>query len=203
MNLSGLFIKKYLEFCIKQVYYFIVPFPLFKRKLTMNTKILENIKTTDKKSILMLTGSVLICLSAGLISKLAITPESLIWYEYLFKPALNPPNWLFQAVWTILYLLMGVSLYFVVKAESPANKKLALIVFGSQLFLNIIWAPVFFGLKSIGGGLTVTILLLISIYLTFYKFYKISVRASVLLVPHVLWVSYAIGLNFTYWILNA
>lgn len=175
----------------------------------MNLKIIENLKTIDikninidKKSIKMLIGSILICLSSGIIGKLAVKEESLIWYDYLFKPALNPPNWLFQGIWIILYLLMGVSLYIVLKKDSFISKKLALIMFGSQIFLNALWAPVFFGLRSIAGGLATIILLWAAIYLTIYKFYKISIPASVLLIPSLFWVSYTIGLNLTFLIWN-
>ena len=176
----------------------------------MNIKILENLKTVDlkninidKKIILILFGSVLICLSTGIIGKLTISPESLIWYNYLFKPALNPPAWLFQGIWMILYLLMGVSLYIFLKKESFDSKKLTLIIFGSQFLLNALWVPVFFGLRSIAGGFAIIILLWAAIYLTIYKFYKVSIPAALLLTPSLLWVSYTVGLNLSFWIWNA
>ncbi|HBG48949.1 MAG TPA: TspO protein [Cyanobacteria bacterium UBA9971] len=153
-------------------------------------------------SILKLSGSLLLCLSAGIIGKFAVSPESLIWYEYLFKPVLTPPIWIFMPVWTILYLLMGISLFMVLNTENSNRKTQALILFGVQLFLNALWSPVFFGLRSIIGGFFVIFLLWLSIFFTFYKFYKLSQNASYFLVPYLLWVSFSVGLSLSVWILN-
>jgi len=161
-----------------------------------------NLKNLDKMSILKLSGSLLLCLSAGIIGKFAVSPDSLIWYEYIFKPEFTPPSWIFMPVWIILYLLMGISLFLVLKTENSTRKTHALIIFGVQLFLNALWAPVFFGLRSIIGGFFVIFLLWLSIFFTFYKFYKLSPMASYLLIPYLLWVSYAVGLNLSIWILN-
>lgn len=157
----------------------------------------------DRNNIFKLSGSILVCFVAGIIGRIAIKPESLIWYEYLLKPELTPPNWLFSIVWTILYLLMGISLFMVLNTENSTRKKQALIIFGIQLFLNALWAPVFFGLRSFAGGFFVIALLWVSIFVTFYKFYKISKPASYLLIPYLLWVSYATGLNLAFWMLNS
>jgi tryptophan-rich sensory protein len=170
----------------------------------MNFKI-ATVNKIHWKAIFMLVGSILLCESVGIISKLAVSQESLIWYKYLFKPVFTPPAWLFGSVWIILYLLMGISLYLILKSNNDKNlisKKFALTAFGVQLFLNGMWAPVFFGLRSTLGGLAVVLLLLAVIFLTFYKFYKISIPASYLLIPYLLWVSYALGLNLTFWIYN-
>jgi len=200
----------------------------------MNIKLIEKLKTIDikninmaKKNILMLVGSILICLSAGIIGKLVVSEESLIWYEYLFKPALNPPDWLFQGIWMFLYLLMGVSLYLVLNYENPEQKSFnndlkkmgitldlvsdeenstvkrhALIIFGIQLILSALLVSVFFGLRSTAGGLLISILLWLSIVLTFYKFYKVTIPAALLTIPSVLWSAYLVGLNLTFWMLN-
>jgi len=173
----------------------------------MNTKILENLKTIDlksinKKSFLMLTGSILFCLFTLIIGKLAISEESLIWYGYLLKPVL-PPDWLFQTIWVFLSLLTGTSLYFILKTENSVGKKPALMLFVSQLLLTALWISVFFGLKSIEGGFAIIILLCITLYITFYKFHKISIPAAILLVPYLLWISYAVGLNLSFWMLNS
>ncbi|HBG49513.1 MAG TPA: TspO protein [Cyanobacteria bacterium UBA9971] len=157
----------------------------------------------NRKSILVLTVSILLCQAAGIIGKFIVSPESLIWYEYLFKPALTPTDWLFQGVWVILYLLMGVSLYLVLQKDSPVSKKFALIIFGSQLLLNILLVPVFFGLKSTIGGLIISILLWMSLCLMLYKFYKITIPAALLIIPSVLWSAYLVGLNLTFWMLNS
>jgi len=161
-----------------------------------------NLKRFDKISILKLSGSLLLCLSAGIIGKLAVSKESLIWYEYIFKPEFTPPIWSFMPVWTILYLLMGISLFMVLNTENSARKTHALIIFGVQLFFNALWVPVFFGLRSIIGGFFVIFLLWLSIFFTFYKFYKLSPKASYLLIPYLLWVSFSVGLSLSVWILN-
>jgi len=193
----------------------------------MNTKILEKIKAIDKNSVLTLFGSILLCLLAGIIGKFAVNSESLIWYEYLFKPALTPPDWFFQGIWMFLYLLMGISLYFVLNSENidqeiflsklknmginfephvdiekKNNKKHALILFGIQLFLSLLLIPVFFGLKSTTGGFVISILLCVSIYLMLYKFYKVTIPAALLTIPAVLWSAYLVGLNLTFLVLN-
>jgi len=193
----------------------------------MNIKFIENLKNIDKKSLILLTGSVLICLSAGIIGKLTVSPESLIWYSYLFKPALTPPDWIFQSIWFVLYLLMSLSLYIFLNSEKinqelflsklknlginfephidakkKNNKKHALILFGIQIFLSILLIPVFFGLKSTTGGFLVAILLWFFAITTFYKFYKVTIPAALLTIPAILWSAYLVGLNLTFWMLN-
>jgi len=161
-----------------------------------------NLKNLDKMSILKLIGALLLCLSAGLIGKFAISADSLIWYEYIFKPEFTPPIWIFMPIWIILYLLMGTSLFMVLNTENSTRKTQALIIFGVQLLLNALWSPVFFGLRSISGGFFVILLLWLSIFFTFYKFYKLEHKASYLLIPYLLWVSFAVGLNLSIMILN-
>ena len=157
----------------------------------------------DKKNILKLTGSILLCQSAGIIGSLATGKKALTWYNSLNRPEFSPPNWLFAPVWIILYLLMGISLFMVLKTENCSEKKHALIIFGVQLFLNALWSLVFFGLKSIIGGFFVIVLLWIFIFITFYKFYKVCKAASYLLIPYLLWVSFALGLNLSVLLLNS
>lgn len=164
---------------------------------------LKEVLIMDKKSVLKLTGSILICQSAGIIGSLATGEKALTWYNSLNRPEFSPPNWLFAPVWIILYLLMGVSLFMVLKTENCSEKKQALIIFGIQLFLNALWSPVFFGLKSLMGGFFVIVLLLVFVFITFYKFYKISKVASYLLIPYIFWVSFASGLNLSVWLLNS
>ena len=190
----------------------------------MNLKTIDYLKNPDKKNLLLFTGSIMLCLSAGLISKIFVTPEALIWYEYLLKPALTPPAWLFQDIWAVLYLLMGISLYLVLNSENinqdvfldklkklkinpepcltKGNKKYGLIIFGIQLSLSILLIPVFLGLKSVFGGFVISILMLASVCLMLYKFYKITIPAALLIIPSVLWSAYLVGLNLTFWILN-
>ena len=123
------------------------------------------------------------------------------WYLSLIKPSFSPPNWLYAPVWTLLYILIFASLVFYLSADSP-YKKTGTLFFSIQMFLNIIWPPVFFGLKSILGGLIVVILLDIFIVLTIWKFYQCFKIAGIVLIPYLIWVLFATYLNIGYLILN-
>lgn len=152
---------------------------------------------------LKLILSIVICQAAGLIGTVFTLDSIPTWYAALNKPSFNPPNWLFGPVWTILYLMMGISLFIIWK-EDLKNKvvKSAFTVFMIQLFLNTIWSIVFFGMQSISGGLIIIVLLWIMILITILKFMKISRVAGILLIPYLLWVSFATFLNFSIFKLN-
>jgi len=134
--------------------------------------------------------------------------SGLNWYAGLVKPALNPPSWVFGPVWTTLYALMGVALWLIWSSYAKASEdkkkeiKIALGMFGIQLFLNAIWSPVFFGLHSIGNALAIIVLLWAAIVLTIFVFAKVSKTAAYLLIPYILWVSFASYLNYSIWVLN-
>ncbi|MDQ3020161.1 MAG: tryptophan-rich sensory protein [Bacteroidota bacterium] len=147
--------------------------------------------------------SIVICQAAGLIGTIFTGDAILTWYEALNKPSFNPPNWLFGPVWIILYLMMGLSLFLIWK-EGLKNKevKSAFSLFMIQLFFNALWSVIFFGAQSIVGGLVVIIILWILILITILKFMKISRTAGILLIPYLLWVSYATVLNFSIFKLN-
>lgn len=123
------------------------------------------------------------------------------WYPVLVKPALNPPAWVFGPVWTTLYLLMGISLWLVWKSNA-IEKKRAIVLFFVQLILNAIWSPIFFGAHAIGNALAIIVLLWAAIVLTILVFTKISKSTAWLLVPYILWVSFAAYLNYAIWVLN-
>ena len=152
---------------------------------------------------LKLILSIIICQAAGLIGTIFTMDSIPTWYATLNKPSFNPPNWLFGPVWTVLYLMMGISLFIVWK-EDLKNKivKSAFIIFMIQLFLNTIWSVVFFGMQSISGGLIIIVLLWIMILFTIIKFMKISRVAGILLIPYLLWVSFATFLNYSIFQLN-
>jgi len=132
------------------------------------------------------------------------------WYAGLVKPALNPPSWIFGPVWTTLYALMGISVFLVWKQysnvsndlEKLARWKRALRVFSIQLVLNVFWSILFFGLHNPALALVDIGILLVSIVVTMKLFYPFSKTATYLLVPYVLWVSFATYLNYSIWILN-
>ncbi len=130
-------------------------------------------------------------------------PGSEWYYSVLRKPSWNPPDWLFPPAWTLLFLLMGIALSLVV--EQWGEKKQiqgALVVFGVQLLLNLAWSASFFGLHSPLLALAVIVLLWLAIVVSIVKFMAVSPVAGYLLIPYLLWVSFASYLNFTIWQLN-
>ena len=156
----------------------------------------------DSKDILTLIAAILLCESAGIVGSLFTFSEIPTWYASLEKPSFNPPSWVFGPAWTTLYALMGVSLYLVWKERKKADIKVALAFFITQLILNTIWSILFFGLHSPILGLACIILLWLSIAATIIYFYKISKKAAYLLIPYILWVSFASILNAFVWMLN-
>ncbi|PJA47451.1 TspO protein [Candidatus Uhrbacteria bacterium CG_4_9_14_3_um_filter_36_7] len=124
------------------------------------------------------------------------------WYPVLVKHSLNPPAWIFGPVWTTLFILMGYALYLVWKDNSGKSKRLAYSAFGIQMVLNTFWSIIFFGLHSPGGAFIEIIFLLLAILATIIAFYKISKPAAWLLVPYITWVSFAMYLNYSIYVLN-
>lgn len=126
------------------------------------------------------------------------------WYAELIKPALNPPSWVFGPAWTTLYVLMGIAAFMVWTRESVdlRQRKKALIIFDIQLVLNALWSIIFFGLERPGAAFIEIIVLWCAILLTMLVFSKISRLATALLVPYIVWVSFAAYLNYAIWMLN-
>jgi tryptophan-rich sensory protein len=154
--------------------------------------------------IIKLVVSIIICQLAGFIGAIFTSRSIPIWYASLKKPSFNPPESLFGPVWTALFLLMGISLFLIwQKGLTYDGVKLALILFGVQLILNILWSILFFGLRSPLAGFIEIIILWVLILMTILAFYKISQVAAILLIPYILWVSFAAILNFSLWRLNA
>jgi benzodiazapine receptor len=147
--------------------------------------------------------AIVICELAGAVGSIFTTPAIPGWYAGLAKPPFNPPNWVFAPVWTILYALMGMAAYLVYeqRAKTGAVRK-ALAVFGAQLILNALWSIVFFGAHAILGGIVVIVLLWAMILASIWLFAKISKAAAALLVPYILWVSFATVLNISLYALN-
>jgi len=125
------------------------------------------------------------------------------WYATLNKPFFSPPNWLFGPAWTLLYFLMGVAFYLIWKQDFKKKKvKTAGMYFLAQLGLNFIWSPIFFGLRAPLLGLIVIVAMWILIVMTMTKFYPLSRLAFYLLIPYLLWVSFATILNGAIVVLN-
>lgn len=143
------------------------------------------------------------CQMAGILGAVTTATGGSEWYQNLAKPVFNPPSWVFGPVWTLLYALMGVAAYIVWKRGSHRYVvKQALAVFAVQLFLNAIWTPIFFGVHQVGLALLVIVLLWASILATMVLFYQRSRLACWLLLPYLLWVSFATVLNASIWFLN-
>ena len=120
---------------------------------------------------------ILVCESAGFIGAIFTSESVATWYTTIEKPVFNPPNWVFGPVWTTLYALMGLSAYMVFISGHKRKKK-ALLVFGGQLLLNILWSFAFFGLRSPLLGLVVIAFLWLTIASAIYLFYRISRNAA-------------------------
>lgn len=152
---------------------------------------------------LRLGFAIILCELAGIIGSVFTVSSIPDWYATLTKPLLNPPNWIFGPVWTTLYALMGISIFLVWK--TGVHKKVvknAVAVFGLQLGLNALWSIVFFGAQNPGLALINILLLWITILWTIILFSKISRPAMYLLIPYLLWVSFATYLNLAIWLLN-
>jgi len=150
--------------------------------------------------ILKLIISILICQGAGAIGSLFTSPAISTWYATIQKPSFNPPNWIFAPVWTLLFLLMGISLYLIwSKGFKDKEIKTAIFIFFAQLILNIFWSILFFGLQSPLYAFIEIIILWVAILFTIISFYKISKTAAFLLLPYILWVSFAGYLNYSIW----
>lgn len=159
--------------------------------------------TIVKRKIIKILIAVSICLLVGFLSSFATQSSVNDWYVALDKPSFNPPNWLFAPVWTVLYIMMGVAAGVVWgKGFHHIWVKTGLYHFGFQLLLNAMWSIVFFGLKEPFWGLVVILVLLIMIVLTIRWFKVVSKKAAWLMIPYLLWVSFATALNYKIWELN-
>ena len=124
-------------------------------------------------------------------------------YGVMAKPPLSPPGWVFPVVWTILYLLMGYASYLVWVSDAPqGQKRRALALYGGQLAVNFLWPLVFFGAEMYLTALVLLVVLWVLILLTIRAFSGIHERAGDLLIPYILWVSFAAYLNLGIFLLN-
>jgi len=147
--------------------------------------------------------AIAVCELAGIIGSLFTAPSIPGWYAGLAKPSFNPPGWIFGPVWTALYAMMGLAAWLVYEKGSkrPEVRK-ALAVFGVQLLLNTLWSIVFFGAHQLFGAVVVIVILWATILWTILRFRKISKAAAWLLVPYILWVSFATVLTVSIYVLN-
>ncbi|MDO4815233.1 MAG: TspO/MBR family protein [Bacillota bacterium] len=132
-----------------------------------------------------------------------LTKDNMIMFEYIKKPPLSPPAWLFPVVWTILYTLMGIASYLVASSDAaPREIKGALIFYALQLVFNFLWSIVFFNLEAYLFAFIWLVLLWALILITAIKFFGINKCAGWLMVPYLLWVAFAGYLNYAIYRLN-
>ncbi|MDZ7807134.1 MAG: TspO/MBR family protein [Gracilimonas sp.] len=147
--------------------------------------------------------AIIVCNIVGLAASTVTLDAIPGWYASLNKPSFNPPNWLFGPVWTTLYVLMGISAAMIWQMGFNRNEvRHALSVFGIQLMLNGIWSYLFFGFESPLLAFIEILVLLGMIILTMIRFKELKPLAAWLLVPYLLWVSFASILNFSIYLLN-
>ena len=152
--------------------------------------------------ILGLAISMAICFAAAGIGSLLTTPSVGGWYAGIAKPWWTPPNWVFGPVWSTLYAMMAVGAWLVWR-RGGAEIRLALMLFATQLVLNVAWSGLFFALRLPGVAFAEILLLWLAIGATALIFGRISVAAGLLFVPYFAWVSFAAILNLAIWRLNA
>ncbi len=157
--------------------------------------IIIDMKTNN---IFKLIIAIIVCELAGFLGSIFTTPSIPGWYAQLDKPELAPPNYVFAPVWIALFALMGVAAFLIwKKGLDRKDVKIALFVFGGQLALNVLWSIIFFGLHSLVGAFVEIIFLWLAILATIILFFKISKVSAWLLIPYILWVSFAGFLNFS------
>ena len=159
----------------------------------------------SKRDWLGLAVFVVLCFAAAGIGGLWTAPATAPggWYYQIEKPSWTPPSWLFGPVWTALYLAMAVAAWLVWRQGGWPARRGALTLFLVQLVLNAGWSGLFFGLHSPGLAMAEIVFLWLAILLTLLAFFRVSRPAGWLMVPYLLWVSFASVLNFAVWRLNS
>ncbi len=145
---------------------------------------------------------ILLCFLAAVLGSISTNKSLKSWYPTIKKPSWNPPNQIFAPVWSILYFMMAIAGWMVWQRTSQEGLSFPLILFFVQLVLNALWSVIFFGLRNPGLAFIEVLFLWIFIALTMWSFWSIYWPAGVLLLPYLLWVSFASVLNFVIWRLN-
>jgi translocator protein len=160
-------------------------------------------KKLNLGKIARLISWIIVCNVLGSFSAFITRANLAGWYmQEILKPSFTPPNWLFGPAWTLLFTLMGISLYLLLESKRNKEYKKALNFFIAQFILNIAWTFIFFGAKNTGLACLDIVLLLFLIILTIFQFAKVNKPAAYLLVPYLFWVSFASVLNYTVWLIN-
>jgi len=153
--------------------------------------------------ILLLVACIAACEGAGILGSFSTVKAIPSWYRNLKKPSFNPPEWLFGPAWTTLYLLMGISLFLVLQEGFGQSwVQISLAIFATQLALNVAWSIIFFGRQSLKGAFIEILALWAAILASIISFTQVSTWAALLLVPYLLWTSFAAVLNYSLMKLN-
>jgi benzodiazapine receptor len=128
--------------------------------------------------------------------RLAPSGDENPWFAHLTKPDIMPPGWAFPVAWSILYILMGLSLAMVINARGSRGRGLALLVFVVQLAVNLAWTPVFFGLHKVDTALLMIGGLIVLVLITILLFWSVRRVAGLLLVPYLAWLCFAFALLY-------
>lgn len=151
----------------------------------------------EKKPLIV---SLALSLGVGALSAL-LTRRSMELYETVIQPPLSPPSWVFPVVWTILYILMGVAAWLVWRSDDPGREG-ALTFYAAQLLFNFFWPQIFFNARWFGIALVWILALWVLVFLTWRRFARIDRTAGRLMLPYVIWVTFAAYLNAGVWYLN-
>jgi translocator protein len=149
-----------------------------------------------------LVVSIIVCFGVAWVGSHFTVPSIGNWYSNLNKPVWNPPGWIFGPVWTVLYLLMAVAAWLVWRRFGLSGAAVPLAIFAVQLVLNLAWSIIFFGRNNIGMALADIVLLWLAIILTILAFRQSNALAAWLLIPYLVWVTFASVLNFSIWNMN-
>ncbi len=150
-----------------------------------------------------LAGCIALPIIIGGLSGYLIKDDIRGWYATLQRPVFDPPNWVFAPVWTILYILMGISYYMIVELKASQTRSKGLLLFYLQLGLNFFWSIIFFNFHKPPLALIEIVLLWAAILLMIIQFRKLKPAAAWLQIPYLLWVSFATLLNAAVWIMNS
>ena len=144
--------------------------------------------------------SLFISLGVGLLAGI-LTADSFMVYEGLIKPPLSPPAWLFPVVWTVLYILMGISAYMIYQSDNDF-KYVALTIYGVQLIFNFMWSIIYFNIGNVLFAFVWLVMLWLLIVAMIISFAQINKASALLQIPYLIWVTFAGYLNLALYVLN-
>jgi len=156
----------------------------------------------DKTKFFKLIASLILPIGLGSLAGLFTAKAIPEWFDTLAKPSFNPPSYLFGPVWTVLYILMGISMFLIWNTPKTELRQKALLVFGIQLFFNFWWSILFFSFHTILISVIDILLMWVLIIYMIILFKSIKPIAAYLQIPYLLWVTFASVLNISIWYLN-